>query len=33
MHLIAAMVDLAGPLWPAVFGSVIGLVAWLELKR
>ena len=33
MSIIAAIVELAGPVWPALFGVAIGIVAWLELNR
>ena len=33
MSIIAALVELSGPVWPALFGVAIGVVAWLELHR
>jgi len=31
--MIAALINLPGPAWPAVFGTMIGMVAWLERRR
>jgi hypothetical protein len=33
LSIIATIVELSGPVWPALFGVAIGLVAWLELNR
>ncbi len=31
--MIAALVKMAGPAWPAVFGTAVALVAWFEIRR
>jgi len=33
VSVFAALVELPGAAWPAVFGTAIALVAWLELHR
>jgi hypothetical protein len=30
---IAALINLAGPVWPALAGTVVAVVAWLEINR
>jgi hypothetical protein len=31
--IIAALVNLSGPVWPALAGTIIAAVAWLEFNR
>jgi hypothetical protein len=33
MHLLAALVDLPGPVWPAFMGTAVAFLAWFEIRR
>jgi hypothetical protein len=33
VSIVAALIELPGAAWPAVFGTAIALVAWLEIRH
>jgi hypothetical protein len=33
MNILAALIELPGAAWPAVFGTMVALVAWLEFRH